>query len=168
MPLVEVFKMIDEFPKYDISNFGQVRNRSTGRLLKQGDNGKGYIIVCLQKDKKQYTKTVHRLLCETFIDNPNNYKCVDHIDRCKTNNHISNLRWASHSMNAKNRKSVGNTNITGVSWVESKKTYECHITGNNKERIRKTFSVSKYGNKARALQYAKAWINNTKVRYGYL
>ena len=167
-PIVEVFRMINEFPCYDVSNFGQVRNRTTGRLLKPSDNGRGYLKVNLRKDNKTYHKTLHRLVCEAFVDNPNNYKCVDHKDRCRTNNHISNLRWASHSMNAKNRKSHGNTNITGVHWIESRKTYQCHVTGKNKERIRKTFSVSKYGNKARALQHARIWIIAMRREHGYL
>jgi hypothetical protein len=167
-PLVEVFVMIEEYPKYDISNFGQVRNRHTGRLLKAGENSNGYLHVGLQKDKKKYTVTIHRLVCKAFIDNPNNYKCVDHIDRCKTNNHVSNLRWATYSMNIKNRNSFGKTNVAGVSWSEKSKRYECHITGNNAKRIRKSFSVSRYGNKARALQHARIWIIAMKREHGYL
>jgi hypothetical protein len=166
--VAEVFRMIDNYPCYDVSNFGLVRNRKTGRLLKPNDNGNGYLHVSLRKDSKTYQRYIHRLVCEAFIDNPNNYKCVDHIDRCRSNNHISNLRWASYSMNNKNRKSVGNTNITGVSWLESRKLYQCQVTDFVGKPIKKTFSVSRYGNKERALQHAKAWVNNTKVRYGYL
>jgi hypothetical protein len=168
MPLVEVFCMVDDFPKYDISNFGQVRNRDTGRLLKPYSDGHGYLRVSLRKDNKTYYRKIHRLVCEAFIDNPNNYKCVDHKDRCKTNNHVSNLRWASYSMNNKNRKSVGNTNITGVCWVESRKRYQCQVTDFVGKPIRKTFSVSKYGNKARALQHARIWVTAMKREYGYL
>jgi hypothetical protein len=167
-PIVEVFKMIDEFPKYDISNFGQVRNRATGRLLKPSEDTAGYLHVRLRKNNKSHTQRVHRFVCEAFVDNPNNYKCVDHIDRCKTNNHVSNLRWASHSMNSKNKKSFSNTNIGGVSWTEKTKRYECHVTGNNSKRIRKSFSISKYGNKARALQHARIWVTAMKREYGYL
>ena len=166
--VAEVFRMINEFPRYDVSNFGLVRNRKTGRLMKAGDNGKGYLIVWLYKDKKRYTRTIHRLVCETFIDNPNNYKCCDHLDRCKTNNHVSNLRWVTYSTNNKNRKSFGNTDIVGVSWVEGKKTYDCQVTDFNRKRIRKTFSVSKYGNKARALLHARIWRKAMEREYGYL
>ncbi len=70
--------------------------------------------------------------------------------------------------NTQSNTSGCNTNITGVSWTEKTKRYECHLTGNNKERIRKTFSVSKYGNKARALQHARIWITAMKREYGYL
>ena len=166
--VAEVFRMIDNYPCYDVSNFGLVRNRKTGRLLKPAVNGAGYLHVVLRKKNKSYTQRIHRLVCETFIDNPNNYKCVDHIDRCRINNHVSNLRWASHSMNAKNRKPVGNTNITGVSWTDSTKRYECQVTDFVGKRIRKRFSVSRYGNKARALQHARIWVTAMKREYGYL
>lgn len=45
---------------------------------------------------------VHRLVAEAFIENPNNYPEVDHINRLKTDNTERNLRWATHSMNMQN------------------------------------------------------------------
>lgn len=50
--------------------------------------------------KKNYS--IHRLVAETFIKNPNNYPTVDHIDRNPSNNDVSNLRWASYSMQMRN------------------------------------------------------------------
>jgi len=46
--------------------------------------------------------SVHRMVAETFIENPNNYPTVDHIDRNPLNNDVSNLRWASYSMQLRN------------------------------------------------------------------
>ena len=46
--------------------------------------------------------SVHRMVAETFIENPNNYPTVDHIDRNPLNNDVSNLRWASYSMQMRN------------------------------------------------------------------
>jgi hypothetical protein len=46
---------------------------------------------------------VHRLVAETFIPNTENKPTVDHIDRDATNNHVSNLRWATHSEQNYNR-----------------------------------------------------------------
>ena len=50
---------------------------------------------------------VHRILATLFIPNPHNKPCVDHIDRCKTNNSLSNLRWVTVCENNWNRKYKG-------------------------------------------------------------
>ena len=56
------------------------------------------------------TYSVHRLVAETFLENPDMKKYIDHIDRDKTNNDVSNLRWVTSQENLYNRK---NTNIEG-------------------------------------------------------
>ena len=48
---------------------------------------------------KECKKFVHRIVAETFIDNFNNYKCVNHINGIKSDNNVSNLEWVSHSIN---------------------------------------------------------------------
>ena len=45
---------------------------------------------------------VHKLVATAFIPNPNNFKYVDHVDRGKSNNSITNLRWCSASENTNN------------------------------------------------------------------
>jgi hypothetical protein len=84
--------------KYSVSNFGRVRNNENDYIFKCQDNGRGYLkaqFVCLGKKNKY----VHRLVAEHFIDNPNNYKEVNHIDGVKYNNHYTNLEWCNRSQN---------------------------------------------------------------------
>jgi hypothetical protein len=44
---------------------------------------------------RQKKVNIHRLVAETFIPNPHNYDSIDHKDRNKMNNHVSNLKWCS-------------------------------------------------------------------------
>lgn len=54
---------------------------------------------------KQIREYVHRLVAETFLENPNELQEIDHMDRNKRNNAVSNLRWISRYDNMEwNRK----------------------------------------------------------------
>ena len=95
----EIWKPIKDFEYYFISNFGRVKSTKFGkeRILKTVVSGKcKYVKVTLRKDNKNYTKMVHRLVAEAFLDNPYNLTDVNHKDECKTNNIVSNLEWISH------------------------------------------------------------------------
>ncbi len=69
-----------------------------GRKLKQCLYGK-YKIVPLSKDGVLKTKYVHRVVAESFIENPESKREVNHIDSDKTNNKLNNLEWATPSEN---------------------------------------------------------------------
>jgi len=90
----EVWITINEFPKYEISNFGRVKNNKN-RILKIGTHRDGYKQVCLRKNKKTYTRKIHRFVAQAFIPNPNNLPQVNHIDEDKTNNMVDNLEWVT-------------------------------------------------------------------------
>jgi len=86
---------------YEVSVEGQVRNKKFNRLLKPylcGD----YLGLRMgnSKSKKFY---IHRLVAEAFLPSPTDDCVVDHIDRNRMNNHASNLRWVSRSVNGINR-----------------------------------------------------------------
>lgn len=71
------------------------------RVLKQKTDRNGYKRVSLYKDKANKTWLVHRLVAITFLDNPNNFEIVNHIDGNSSNNSISNLEWcdSKHNVN---------------------------------------------------------------------
>lgn len=97
----EIWKVIEEEPKYEVSNFGNIRNSKTKRLRKLEMNEKGYLRVKLNK---QYR--VHRLVATAFIDNPENKPEVDHIDGDKRNNRVDNLRWVTGKENMNNENTL--------------------------------------------------------------
>lgn len=97
------FETIEEFPDYSINEDGEIYSHIYNRILKSHkDSATGYFKIQLRKDKKTYCVFVHRLLAQTFIPNPDNKPTVDHIDRNRTNNNITNLRWATNSENTIN------------------------------------------------------------------
>ena len=114
---MELYKSIENFPNYEVSNYGNVRNIKTQKLLKHqksNHNGVVYNNITLfnESSPKGTTKTIHRLVGEAFIPNPDNKPCIDHIDRNSTNNNVSNLRWATYSENNLNRR-VQTNNSSG-------------------------------------------------------
>lgn len=90
-------------PTYVIYSDGRIYSKYKKDFIKQQLRGKGYPSVSLcyyyEGKKKRKTINVHRLIAETFIPNPNNLPCVNHIDENKTNNDISNLEWCTYSYN---------------------------------------------------------------------
>lgn len=84
---------------YEVNNRGNVRRKGTSHIMKNCDNGNGYKYVnlsCKGEIKRVY---VHRLIAQTFISNPENKPCVDHINRNRDDNRVENLRWCTHKEN---------------------------------------------------------------------
>lgn len=59
----------------------------------------GYLKVCLSKNGKHYVKSVHRLVAEAFIPNPNNLPVINHINENKQDNRVENLEWCTVQYN---------------------------------------------------------------------
>lgn len=110
--MYEVWKDVVGFEgKYEVSNFGRVRNKNHQWLLNQYINENGYCIVGLHSRQNNTGKTkhfrVHRLVAEAFIQNPENKRTVNHIDGNKMNNNVKNLEWATHGENIKHGRENG-------------------------------------------------------------
>ena len=94
------WKQVPFLSNYEAHPEGFVRNKSTGLILQtSAKNSSGYIIY--RFGNKSYS--LHRIIAETFIPNPNNLPTVEHIDRCQSNCKVSNLTWASWEDQWKNR-----------------------------------------------------------------
>ena len=98
----EIWKDIEGYQGlYQISDKGRVKSLYFGkeRILKPGNNGQGYLHVILCKNGKMKIYKVHRLVCQTFLPNPNNLPEINHKDEDKTNNKVDNLEWCSSKYN---------------------------------------------------------------------
>ena len=99
--MVEVWKDVGGYDKYQVSNTGKIRIKETGKCLKPSrDRVTGYMKINLITDKS-HTKTVHRLVAEVFVPNPENLPQVHHIDGDKTNNIANNLEWVTPKCHGK-------------------------------------------------------------------
>ena len=94
-----MWKPIDGHPGYEVSDKGEVWSHKTGKALLPSPNWKGYLRVAFYTEGKTHFFTVHRLVAQAFIPNPDNLLQVNHKDFDPTNNAVTNLEWASHQDN---------------------------------------------------------------------
>lgn len=110
----EIWKKHPEIEKLEVSTFGRVRSVK-GHYYKSRPNRNGYLQVSFRMNGKFVTKSVHRLVAETFISNPENFLQVNHRDCDRTNNNVENLEWCTASYNQKyrNKHGVSQTEAAG-------------------------------------------------------
>jgi len=82
---------------YQVSNKGRVSGPR--KILKGGIQNKGFLMVCLCKDGVHKQFLIHRLVAFAFVDNPNNYYDVDHLNFDKLDNRAENLEWVNDVIN---------------------------------------------------------------------
>lgn len=109
---------------YSVSNLGRVRAEEIERPSKWGTmmkvperimslsilEGRKYR-VSLTKDKKRSSYTVHRLVAQAFIPNPENKTDVNHLDNNPLNNRVDNLEWLTHKENMEYSAKQGRTRV---------------------------------------------------------
>jgi hypothetical protein len=89
---MEDWQTIPQFPDYEASTLGYIRNKKTQKLIKHSING-SYCQIILYKDKRRYTQKVHRLIATTFIQNPEEKPTVNHKNKDTRDNRSENLEW---------------------------------------------------------------------------
>lgn len=109
--ITKEWKIIEEAKGYEVSNYGDVRNIKTQKLIIGSIDKDGYPRVMIKGNEgKKITRFRHRLAAQAFLDNPNNYPVVNHKDEDKSNPYVGtkennyqdgNLEWCTMAYNVK-------------------------------------------------------------------
>jgi len=123
---------INNFNDYLIYKDGRVYSKKRNIFLKGWIDRKGYHLVDLNGNAVR----VHRLVADNYIPNPNQYPCVDHIDRNKLNNNLENLRWVNNKINNDNKGFYKNNKLGHKNICIQKKYIRFKKTYNKKEYVK--------------------------------
>ena len=131
----ETWKDVEGFENvYQISNLGRLKRLETiikskymgkynrnvhkyEKIINVNKNERYYKYTLKYKNKKRVA-TIHRLVAEAFIPNPNNLPQVNHIDGNKHNNNVENLEWCTQSQNIRHAQNVLNKIAKKVLQIE--------------------------------------------------
>lgn len=97
----EIYKEIDGFPNYEVSNTGKVRNKKFKREKALGNDSHGYLKVDLYNGCVRTTRKVHRLVADAFLPKDPWRGDINHKDGNKHNNNVKNLERCTKSENIK-------------------------------------------------------------------
>lgn len=108
----EIWKVVPNYPNYMVSNHGRVKTVETNRVLRGSADVHRYKMIALKNNTGTTTFSVHRLVAEAFIDNPENKQYVNHKNRNKMDNHVNNLEWVTHQENMAHVSETGRKTTT--------------------------------------------------------
>lgn len=107
----ETWMDVYDFPRYQVSDQGKVRNKRTHKIKSAHYDNDGYLKVTLMNiingNKKTSRKTVHRLVAESFLGGPHPDLQVNHKNGVKDDNRVVNLEWCTGSENVKHAYATG-------------------------------------------------------------
>ena len=140
----EIWKDVEGYEGiYKVSNYGRIKRlyRNKKEKILKSYIRNGYYSVRLSKENKIKNFTVHRLIGKAFINNPNNYNTIDHINGIKTDNRLENLEWVTHKENTNRawKKGLCNGN-KGKFGIQSKKSIKI-VQLKNGERINEFYGA---------------------------
>lgn len=99
----EIWKPIKGYENYMVSSLGRIKslnyNHTGKEKIIKSRKVKDYLMVTLVRNKNAKQYSIHRLVAETFIHNPNNLPLVHHKDENKHNNCVNNLCWCTNKFN---------------------------------------------------------------------
>lgn len=120
-------KKIKNFPNYTVDTNGTVKNNK-GQVIKPEITNNGYERVSLSNNQIKHKRmSVHRLVADAFIPNPNNLPQVNHKNENKRDNRLENLEWSSALHNLEHSRVIEKASVakfTKVRCITTGKVYD--------------------------------------------
>jgi NUMOD4 motif/HNH endonuclease len=144
--MIEQWKAVPNFPKYEVSNLGQVRNDRGQIMATYSPNG--YLYIKLSKDNVKTTFTIHSLVMWVFVGPAPDGLDVNHKGGDKTHNSLDNLEYVTRGQNLKHayttlqRSTMAGRNYHRVTPQNVLRIRECRANGMKLTEIAKEFRVS--------------------------
>lgn len=180
----EIWKDIEGFPNYMVSNLGRFKSIDRyvisknskklvrGKILKPHICKFGYVLVSLYNENGVHNVYGHRIVASHFIPNPENKLYVDHINTIRNDNRVENLRWTdaienSNNIITKEHMSTAQKGKIGERHNASKIIYQYDTDGN---LVKKWYGAREV---ERELNFKAKYINKVasgkgKTAYGYI
>jgi hypothetical protein len=159
--MAEIFKILDNYPAYRISNYGRIQTRwqmggyyngyevkDRWRDLKPNKEPKGYLSVNLSngKDKPKRFR-IHNIVADAFLEGKKEGLIIRHLDSNPENNHANNLKWGTYleNENDKIKNGTWNTRNGGAKLTPSQvlEIRELIKNGQKHEYISNKYNVSR-------------------------
>lgn len=93
--IVETWKTMELYPKYQVSTEGKIRNTETHQIYAQWLGKDGYLRMEMWLDGKKKGMLVHRMVTLCYLENPLNLPEVNHKNKIKSDNRVENLEWVT-------------------------------------------------------------------------
>lgn len=157
---------------YLVSSYGKIKHIKKDKCRKLRPNKRGYVQVNLSKENIIVTKSVHRLVAEVFIPNPERKTSINHIDGDKTNNKADNLEWCTTKENINHAIVTGLRNNSGANNSQSKTVANCRnqVFSTGKEAAR-YFNIKSSSNITKAckgiIPYSGKYEDGSPITWTY-
>tara|TARA_B100001175_G_scaffold173891_1_gene147595 strand:- start:223 stop:1110 length:888 start_codon:yes stop_codon:yes gene_type:complete len=167
----EIWKELEGFSKYKISNTGKIWSKSRNREMSLKPKEDGYICVGLINNiGDRIDMRIHRLVASIFISNPKNKQTVNHKNHNRADNRVENLEWATQS-EQNDHKRKPSKEVTRL--VNSRSVWRCSLDNERieyyqtikdaKEWVRKNTKYNKAGHQT----ISKVCQNKQKTTFGF-
>lgn len=141
----EIWKPIEGYPDYEVSSLGRVKSLKFGKekILKGIKDKNGYLRVILYKEGKLKGYSVHRLVAQAFLPNPDNLPQVNHRNENKTDNRVENLEWCDSSYNTNfGTRTERITKANSIPILQFTKSGEFVKKWNNAKEVERDLGIS--------------------------